>query len=249
VGNTTVEEVKKDAGELQAQMLAHITELGHRHVTLSYTVIGVLVLVLLLCGVGGYIGLRSYEAQMQRAEVLEKRYLDDRKTLEDQLTKSVEQRAADTQKQSVIVKVVHDRDTTTDAHIAAVTAPGKAPLDALRDLSEAYKGTIPVSPLAVTTDGQLVFPVLTVQGFTGTKLDRDRLDADLTAEKTLFSLEQGKTTTLTADLVQCKKTVDDAKPAIDAYKKIAKHSKLKKFFGGAAKVGIFLAGVYAGRKL
>jgi hypothetical protein len=246
---TVTEDLKKDAGNVQADLVAHISALSKHHLSLSFGVIGVLVLVLAVMCVGGYLGLKSYEGQLARAEAAEKQYNADRKDLTAQLTASKSVQDTATKAQQVIVKVVHDRDVATDKKIADVTAPNKSAQEALSDLSAAYHGTILADPNAITADGRLVFPVFTVQGFTATRIDRDRLSDDLKSSADNLAQEQKKTESLAKDVAAANKAVADAQPAIAAYKKIAKHSRLRAFGAGALKVGIFVAGVYAGRKL
>lgn len=243
------EDLKADAKDVQADLVAHISALSKHHLSLSFGVIGVLVLVLAVMCVGGYLGLRSYEAQMARAEAKEQVYNADKKDLTAQLIASKNVQDTATKAQQVIVKVVHDRDTKADAAIAAVTSPNKTAQEALSDLSAAYHGAIAVDTNAVAPDGRLMFPVFTVQGFTATRIDRDRLSDDLKSSADNLKQEQSKTASLTLDVAKANKTVADAQPAIDAYKKIAKHSALRKFGAGAFKVGVFFAGVYLGHKL
>lgn len=246
---TVTDTLKADAKDVQAQLVDHLAALGHRHANVSFAMLGALVLILALCAVGGYFGLASYEKQLARAEAAEKQYNVDRKELTAQLAASKTVQDDATKAQQVIVKVVHDRDVATDKKIAEVTAPNKSAADALSDLSAAYHGTIVADPNAITADGRLVFPVFTVQGFTGTKLDRDRLADDLKSSADNLVQEKVKTDALTKDVAKANKAVADAKPAIDAYAKIAKHSRLKKFGAGALKVAVFIAGVYAGHAL
>jgi hypothetical protein len=246
---TVVDDVKTDAHDLHTQLVSHISDLSKHHVTLNYAVIGVLVLVLALCGVGGYFGLKSYESAMARAEAAEKQFNADRKELTAQLVASKTVQDTATKAQQVIVKVVHDRDAATDKKIADVSAPGKSATDALSDLSAAYHGTIVADPNAVTADGRLAFPVFTVQGFTASKIDEERLAANLKSSVDNLAQEQKKTASLTADVAAANKAVADAEPAIKAYKKIAERSKWRKIGAGALKAGIFVAGIYLGHKL
>lgn len=233
------EELKQDAA-------AYISALSHRNVTLNYAVVGVLMVVLAVCGLGGFFAYSLYQKQLARAEAQEQRYDADRKVLTDQLAQTKTVVAADAKAQAVIVKVVHDRDASADKQIAAVTAPGKSPVDAITDLNAAYKGTLPAQ---ITPDAQLAFPIPTVQTFTATKLDRDRLDADLGASENLLKLEKDKTTRLAADLTTSAATLKDAQKTIADYKHVAEKSGFHKFMGGVAKVGIFVGGVLLGSKV
>jgi hypothetical protein len=245
---TVTEDLKADAQDVQAKLVDHLAALGHRHASVS-AALGVLVLVLAVMCVGWYLGLRSYEAQIQRAEAKEAQFNADRKDLTAQLTASKTVQDTASKAQQVIVKVVHDRDTKADAAIAKATAPNKTAQEALSDLSAAYHGTIVADPNAITADGRLVFPVFTVQGFTATRIDRDRLSDDLKSSADNLAQEQKKTEQLAKDVAAANKAVADAEPAIKAYKKVAKHSRLKAIGAGALKVGIFVAGAYVGKHL
>jgi hypothetical protein len=238
------------SAEQQAQLYLQqqLSALAHKHVSVSYTLIGVLVVVLGLAGLGGWLALKFADKQIARAEATEQRFEQAQKDFQTQLATNTAQRAADTQQQGVIVKVVDTRDKSTDAKIQYVLQP-KTPQQALTDLNEAYTGTVDFSNTPVTPDGLLSFRVNAVQQFSATKIDRDRLSADLSSYKGLLNLEQNKTTTLTADLTKSETTLAACQLTVTAYKKAATLSKFRKFLNGAEKAGLLMLGAVAGYEI
>lgn len=240
--------------EQQAQLYLQqqFSALAHKHVTVSYTVIGVLVLVLALAGVGGWLALKFADKQIERAEAAEQRFEQSTKDLQTQLAASQTQRAADSAKQDVIVKVVHDTDAATDTKIQDVTKPGVTATQAVSDLDSAYHGGLNLSGTPVTADGAS-FSTPTVQQFTATKLDRDRLSTDLTNYQGLLTIEQDKTKSLTTDLTSCQAVVKKGQDAVKEDKKAIVVTKWKKFLNGAKEtvivVGSIVAGVELGKRL
>lgn len=238
------------SAEQQAQIYfqQQLSTLAHKHVTVSYTLIAVLVVVLGLAGFGGWLALKFADKQIARAEATEQRFEQAQKDFQTQLAANSAQRAADTQQQAAIVKIVDTRDKGADAKIQYVLQP-KTPQQALTDLGEAYAGSIDLSNTPVTPDNYLSFPVKTVQQFSATKIDRDRLFADRDDIKKQLFLEQDKTKTLTADLKKSEDTLGTCKQTVADYKKAATVSKFRKFLGGAEKVGLLALGAVAGYKL
>lgn len=235
--------------EVKDYATAQMSSLAHKHVNVSFLLIAVLVVVLGLASVGGYIAVKFADRQIARAEASEQRLVAAQQVFEKQLADNTAQRAQDTKQQAVIVKVVHDRDTSTDAVIAQALRPAKTPEAALTDLEGAYKGTLPADNVSVLADSRLVFPVPLVQQFTATKYDRDRLFADRDDIKAALGLEQDKTKTLTADLAGAQGTLKDCQDTVKKWKDAAKASRFKKFFKGAGTVVAVIAAAYIGHKL
>ena len=241
--------------EQQAQLYLQqqLSTLAHKHVTVSYTLIGVLVVVLGLAGFGGWVAVKFADKQLARAEAQQQRFEQQEKDYRTQLAANSAQRTADAQQQAVIVKVVDTRDKSTDAKIQYVLQP-KTPQQALTDLNDAYAGSIDLSNTPVTPDNLLLsFSVPTVQKFSATKLDRDRLSADLSNYKGLLKIEQDKTTSLTADLGTVNGTLATCKTTVQTYEKAAKVGRFKKFLhaagGTAVTIGAAVIGFELGHKL
>jgi hypothetical protein len=238
-----------DAQSVQVDLNNAIIALAHKHASVSFTLIGVLVLVLGLAGVGGYIALKFADAQLARAQQLETKYDADRKVWQDQLAVSEAARAQATTQQQAIVKVVDTRDKTTDKAITDALKPD-ATLPAVElGLRSAYKAD-PLFQAPLPLNGVYVeLGQAQAQALTATKLDRDRLFLDLADEKNVFNLEQQKNSSLSSDLDKCKVDNAEAGKVIAAYKKAAYRSKFQKFLSGAEKVGLFVGGMYLGHKL
>lgn len=235
--------------QIQAVLVSQLSALAHKHATVSYGLIAVLVVFLALAGLGGYFGLKLYDKEIARAEAANQRYEQDKKELATELATNTAQRATDTQQQGVIVKVVHDTDSSTDAKIAQVLQP-KTPQEALSDLDSAYSGSLDLKNTPVDPAGStLTFSIPTVQQFSATKLDRNRLSADLSNYQGLLKLEQDKTTTLTADLKKSGDTLGTCQTTVDDYKKAAKVGKFKKFLHGAGVTTVAIVAAVVGYEI
>jgi hypothetical protein len=235
--------------ELQAQFTTQFAALAHKHATVSYGLIGVLVVVLILAGVGGFIALKFADAQIARAEKQEQQYNADRKSWQDQLAASAAQRAAETTQQTAIVKIVDTRDKVADKAISAALKPGATAKQAADGLAASYSDLPAFGPVTALGDNIVQLSVPQAQQATASRIDQVRLQADLNDEVNLFTLEKAKTLSLSNDLASCTTLNTESGKVIAAYKKAAKASRLKKFLGGATKVAIFIGGVYFGHKL
>lgn len=235
--------------ELQAQFTTQFAALAHKHATVSFALIAVLVVVLLLAGVGGYIGLKFADAQLARAEKQEQQYNADRKSWQDQLAASAAQRATETAQQTAIVKIVDTRDQTANAAIKVALTPGATAKQAADGLAASYSDLPAFGPVTALGDNIVQLSVPQAQQATASHIDQVRLQADLNDEVNVLTLEKDKTFSLSNDLAGCKSLQVEAGKTIDGYKKAAKLSRFRKFLGGAEKVGLFVAGVYFGHKL
>ena len=65
---------------------SEVSALAHRHLTLTYCIVGILLLVLVLMGIGGYLGLKSFNTQLAAQATKDAQYQADRKTFMDTLT-------------------------------------------------------------------------------------------------------------------------------------------------------------------
>lgn len=232
-------------------LITEASVLAAKHVTVSYFLIAVLVAILGLCSFGGYLAFKFADAQLARAEASEQRFEAAQKSWQDQLRTDAAQRQQATAQQQIIVKVVHDRDVAADNTVAQVLSPGKTAQVAIVDLGAAYKGLVHGIQQAVpSADGDsIAFPVPVVQQFTATKIDRDRLAADLGDTKNTLTLEEVKTATLTTDLTGAQKTLSDCQDTVKKYKGAAKAGLFKRVVKGAGVVALVIAAAYAGHKL
>src|ERR1035437_8904311 len=94
---SSVPVVVAPAPDLASQLAQHVADLGHKHASVSYLLIGILALFLLVCGVGGYIALKSFDNQLAKQDVRDAQYQADRKTFMDSLAAHDAERAAQAQ--------------------------------------------------------------------------------------------------------------------------------------------------------
>lgn len=246
---TPVPTVATVADAIQLQIAA----LAHKNVTVSYTLVGVLVFVLALAGAGAWLGLHFVDAQLARAENLQTQYNASLKTLSDALAADAAQRTQASAQQAATIKIVDTRDDQANKAIQTATAPGASAQDAAAALGSAYSDVPAFGAVYPTPDGKIALEPAQAQASTATKIDRDRLSADLTDTTKLLTLEQSKTTSLTTDLHSCSTELTAGQKVIAGYKTVAKESRLKKIIHGAESgAGIaagFLLGIELGRKL
>jgi hypothetical protein len=141
------------------------------------------------------------------------------------------------------------RNTATERRIAEVLAP--KPIEhVVREVREAF-GKEPTQ----TAQGGFSVTIQEMQEFIALKLDRDRLGENLKETEKQLDLERQATATLRSDLERALKGIEQANnvidlqgKTIDAYKKAATKTKMRKIleFGGRAGLTIGLA--YLGAK-
>lgn len=252
--------------------------LAGKHVTVSYTLIGLVFFLVLCIGAGGWFALKMYDQEIARAEAAEKTAVEAQnlmlqykqssdaalKAAQDQIVQDQAQRAQDVVQIASLTVKIQQRDTAANAAIAAAKDPNKSLTQSAGDLTAVYKGSPDfLSVLPLTPDGSFIELNKTqAQDITVTKLDDDKVNADLKDTQTQLSTSQHDVTTLQNDLnlgteaftslqkteEQCEVTVTDKQKALDDYKKAAIKSKWQKFLIGAEKVSIFIGGVALGHR-
>lgn len=263
-----------------------LTQMASHHITLNYVIVAILFFVLTCGGIGAYYGLKGYDKLMQRAEASEKltiQYEQEWKQVDAQYQKEATEHAADraqwaTQiaaanaKEAGLIQQLKDLNTKVDQSIIAVLQPGKSAQEVFGDLKESYKGTPLPLALNVSADPQtkeqlLTFPITTVQQFTATKLDRDRLASNVdnlnqqitTKNQTIDGLTKTNTS-LTTDFNALKNDDDKLKLAntqcqdtVKKYKAVSVKTKWQKIWAGTKKgaeiAGALLAGYELGKHL
>lgn len=242
--------VSSDIAILQAQF----SSLAHKHLTVSYTLVGIIVLILALAGGGGYLALRAFDAQLARAEAREASYDVDRKAFVDHLAADAADRTRNQAAQVVLARNISNRDTKADQAIQVAVKPDASLESTASALTDAYSdvvgfGHVDVLPDSTTLHGAgIELAGHQAQQIVAYKIDRDRLSADLGDLRTSYTLEQASNTSLSNDLVQCKDLSVKAEAVIAGYKKIAKRGKFRVFLGGAEKVLLVAGGMYLGHK-
>jgi cell division protein FtsB len=262
--------------------------MASHHITVNYLVIGILVLVLACGGVGAYFGLKGYNKLMDRAEASEKLTVQYEQTwkesqqqvkaandlYEKELTQHAADRAADAQRLLDLTKAMQALNANADKHISDVTQPGKSAEQAFIDLKDAYKttalgGTLALSVTADKDSGEklMSFPVPTVQQFTATKIDRDRLFDNVTNLNQQVGVKQKDLDSLGLDFKNLQTTYNTLKESdnqlqsantqcldtVKQYKKVAVKTKWQKIWAGT-KTGLMvgvslLAGYELGKRL
>lgn len=243
---------------------SEVSALAHRHVTLTYSILGVLVLTLALAAFGGWLSIRGYERALQRAEAAEavSKQREDAfnvqfKAFQDQIAKDAADRAqAQAQQDALIAKI-----TTRDKQPVPVVIQTGLKADATAEDAKNALGAVfstPVAPVAptVTSDGKVAVTVKEAQEITSAGFDGQRAEADLRDTVSLYTLEKTKTTSLSNDLNQCQAGLTEAKATVKAqdttiadFKKAAKRSRFQKFLSGAEKALLLVGGIYIGHKL
>lgn len=152
------------------------------------------------------------------------------------------------EQQAALTRSVLARNEATERRIAVALAPKPAE-QVGREVQEAF-GKAPTQ----TAQGFTV-TVQEMQEFVALKLDRDRLTENLKETQKQLDLERQATATLRADLGRAMESIEQAnmvikdyQAAMDAYRKAATKTRLRKVleFGGKASLTIGLA--YLGAK-
>ena len=232
----------------QEQLLNNLhtefANLAHRHITVSYLLIGILALVVSAAGVGGYLGLRAYDAQLARADAQQAVYIADRTAWQMALNEHDHQReAAEAQVASLEAQIAKRQVQPIPAPVKAGLAPDANAKEAAEALKTVYNGS--VVPEA-TPEGKVSTTVTETQLLIGSKLKLDTVSANLADEIKIAGLQKSSIDTLQTDLNSCKNINIEANKTIDAYKKAATRGKLRRFFDSAVKYAGPVVGVIIG---
>lgn len=205
----------------QADVSTLLHDLAKRHITINYTLIAVLILVIAVGGFFGYRALVGFDKQVAALKV-------ETAAAKTELATNKADRTVTTQQQAAQVIVIHDRDTKANTAIAAATAPKAVP-QVVED-SKNYLGVVP----QITPDNLLAYQPVAVQTFVATKIDRDRLSADYADLTSNYIKEQSKTASLTSDL-------DKETGLAEKWEAVTHKTKWARIWGGV-KTGLILGG-------
>lgn len=263
--------------QLQSQLMDQYHELSKKHVNVSYTLIGVIGLLVLVMCLGGWFATKIYEKEVERAMAAEKVANDAQalmqtyKTASDasmaavqvQIAKNDAQRMADAAKIASLTQAIIDRDKQTATQVNQVLA-SKPAKDAYADAAAHYPLKSPfVSDKDSAGNERLTLLVPDVQQMTAAKIEGDAAKANLadtTAQVNTLKLDN---LTLKSDLnsgtaafkdlqkteAQCELTVKDKDDAIKKLNKTLVLTKWAKFKRGALKAVEIGAALVAGYKL
>ena len=246
----------------QTMVQSEVSALAHKHITLSYAILAVLVIALAVGCLGGYMGLRGYERALARAEAAEQRFEQKDQqyqqmftAFQQQIAKDSADREAASQQQAKLEAQIASR---ANQPLPTVVQTGLKPDATAQEAGNALgavftKPDAPVVPMA-TPDGKVQISAKEAQEVASLGIDGQRAEADLKDEIALYTIETTKTISLSKDLQACTDTLavskDDLKEAkvtIADYKKVAKRSKWQKIWQGFKTYGLPVLAYAAGR--
>lgn len=249
---------------ISAAVQSEVSTLAHRHVTLSYLLVGVLVLTLALAAFGGWLSVKAYERALQRAEAAEaisqqreQAFNSQYKAFTDQLAQNEANRAKEQTQQAALLAGIVARDRQPiPVVIDSGLKPGAGVNLVAPALQQAYSDVPAFGQVSVSPDGNLAINASQGQFLVKNKVDLDRLSLDFKDLQSVSDLQKAQIGSLNTDLTSCQTGLTDAKAAVAAddktikdYKKAAEKTKFQKFLSGAEKVLIFAGGIYLGHKL
>jgi hypothetical protein len=241
---------------LESELSAYVHKVLYAH-------FGVIVLMLVLMGAGGYFGLRSYDKALAHAEALQIQFntaqaqaAASQKQLTDLLAADSAQRAKESAQQATLEQQIINRNAQAPSPAVQTALQPSANAESLvLGLGASYSDVPNFGTPKVDTEGNIALSVPQARSVLVGHENEKRLGFDLQAETGLFTLETSKSTSLSNDLAQCKATVSqdetalvDAKKSIAAYKKLAVRSRWQKFLGGVEKVALVAVGFEIGHK-
>jgi hypothetical protein len=221
-----------------------VDSIHSHHIKLNGLVVLVLVGMLALFGVFYFHSEHAYQTALAKAESRETVYLQKLDDLEMKWSDSQKQiQALSTQQAQVRTQVVYRDKQAADVQ-KAVLATDRGVEQVSQDVQTAYH-----LPKIDLIGDKFTFDVHIVQSFVATKLDRDRLAADLEDAWTDLDLEQQKTAKLTTDFNEAKGQLGEAKKTIDGYKNVAKKTRWMRVKDAAKTVAIIGGSVFLGRAI
>lgn len=229
---------------------SELSALAHKQLTVTYSVLAVLVLVLSLACVGGIFGFKAYEAQVARAEVQEQKFDQDRSDFLKQLQADEVARAQDAKDAADRLAQIAARDAQplkpTSPAVSSGLKPDATAQEAANGLSSAYPG---LGVVDASPDGKVLTTVQQTQFLMGFSLQAARDREDLADLKVAYADQVRISQSEATDLGSCKTALVEAQKTIGDYKKIATKSGWRKFLDGAEKVGLVLAGAAIGHMI
>lgn len=257
--------------EVHNALLTQYQTLAHKHVTISYTLIGILALVLVGGGFGAFFAAKWVDRALARAEKSEQLYLADKKVsdqaiadLKTQLADSEKARAAAEQKAADLQKQANTIAAVSNQQQQQVLKPGKTASEAYADAKAAYGAAIS-TPINIVespdkTEQMLAFRIPDIQQMTATKIDDTAQKQIVVVKDGIIATKQGEIDGLKKDLAtsqdalgKLQTTEKQEHDALEKYKSVAKKSKFKRILGGFWKgtqtVAIAVAAFELGHKL
>lgn len=250
---------------IEQEVLTSIHNSLHR---IIFAHLGVIVLFLATLGGLGYLGLRSYDKQVERAEALQVQFqqaqqaaTQAQKQLTDIIAADSAARAQESAQQEAITLEMAKRAQQAPAPaVTEALKPSAAAAVVVSGLESAYSDVQGFGTPSVGSDKTVVLSLPQAQAAISAKVDLGRFQADLKDETSLYTLEQSKSTSLSNDLKVCQDTeakdetaLVAANKTIAAFDKVAHQSKFRKVLGSigrnAERVLILAVGFEIGHKL
>lgn len=228
----------------------HIEDLHSHQVTVSYFFITIIIGLVLCMGVGGFLGLRSYEKLLDRAEAQEEKYDADRKSFYDTLAQHDADRAANDAKQNQLIAGIAARAKEVPAPVIQAGLQPSATAVEVKNALEASVSPRHTDMGPVEVQGEfLALRPSQAQILVSDEVVLTRTLADLGDTSKVLELEKQTNSSLTSDLTQCKATNVEADKTIALYKKAAIKSKWAKIWDGTKKGIILAVGIGIGRAI
>jgi hypothetical protein len=235
---------------ITAVVQSEVAALANKHIGLIFGLVGTIVLLMGLMGVGGYFGLKAFDAQLSRQEVRDAQYQTDRKTFLDTLTAHDAERAAQATQIAQLQAQIKARDSKPlPKPIQDGLKPGADAQTVATGLTDAYKGVPSFGAVAVVPPETIALSVPQAQQTIQSKVDLDKAQGDLGDQKSINSLLNSANSSLTNDLGSCKTLNVQANKDIAGFKKLAVRSKWQRFLAGAEKVGLLAGGAMLGHMI
>jgi hypothetical protein len=238
------------ADNITTAVQSEVSALAHKHVSVTYAVLSVLVLVIALMGLGGYLALKSFDKQLAAQNARDAQYQQDRTLWQAQVAQHDTERAQQALQISQLQDQIAKRDSKPlPKEVQAGLKPDATAETVAKAVTESYKSNPAFGQATATPGGQVSLSVPQAQATVEAKVGFDKASADLADEKSMVSLLNGTNLSLTNDLNQCKLLNTKAEADIAGYKKLAMRSKWQKFLGGMEKVALVAVGFELGHKL
>ena len=236
---------------IAAVVQSEVSALANKHIGLIFSLVGVIILLMGLMGVGGYFGLKAFDAQLSRQEVRDNQYQQDRTTFLNTLAAHDAERTADAAKIAQLEAQVKARDSKPlPKPVQDALQPKATVQQAIGGLAAAYGSTSALAQSQPSSDGQnLTVSVLGAQEAISAKVGMDLAQGDLGDQKSINALLKDANSSLSNDLGSCKAMNVQANKDIAGFKALAKRSRWQKFLAGAEKVGLLAGGMMLGHMI
>lgn len=239
-----------DNSSITTAVQSEVSALAHRHLTFTWGLVGVIILLMALMGFGGYMAIRSFDKQLAKQEARDTQYQADRKTFLDQLTAHDAERAAQaSQIASLEAQIAHRNAQPLPKPISEGLKPDASAEAVAKAVTEAYSDVPSFGVVLAESPTTIALSLPQAQHVVQDEVAYSIARADLNDTQAVVDLQKTANSSLTSDLAQCKDLNVKAQADIAGFKKLATRSKFRKFLDGAEKVALFAAGAYVGHKI